>query len=63
MNKNIFINIDFKYLLAGFLFVLISCNNNKINYHHTQNDIVENCSPKGLGEVGTLMVHHIYNQK
>ena len=35
MNKNIFINIDFKYLLAGFLFVLISCNNNKINYHHT----------------------------
>ena len=37
--------------------------NEKINYHHTQNDIVENCSPKGLGEVGTLMVHHIYNQK
>ena len=35
MNKNIFINIDFKYLLAGFMFVLISCNNNKINYHHT----------------------------
>ena len=35
MNKNIFINIDFKYLLAGFMFVLISCNNNKINYHYT----------------------------
>ena len=35
MNKNIFINIDFKYLLAGFMFILISCNNNKINYHHT----------------------------
>ena len=37
--------------------------NDKINYHHTQNDIVEKCSPKGLGEVGTLMVHHIYTQK
>ena len=37
--------------------------NDKINYHHTQNDIVENCSPKGLGEVGTLMVHHIYTQE
>ena len=36
--------------------------NEKINYHHTQNDIVQNCSPKGLGEVGTLMVHHIYEQ-
>ena len=36
--------------------------NEKINYHHTQNDIVQNCSPKGLGEVGTLMFHHIYEQ-
>ena len=36
--------------------------NEKINYHHTQNDIVQNCSPKGLGEVGTLMVHHVYEQ-
>jgi len=37
--------------------------NETANYHHTKNDIVQNCSPKGLGEVGTLMVHHIYEQK
>ena len=37
--------------------------NNKTNYHHTLNDIVENCSAESLWQVGTLMVHHIYNQK
>ena len=37
--------------------------NEKDNYHHTHRDIVENCSPKGLGEVGTLMLHHIYGIK
>ena len=37
--------------------------NEKDNYHHTHRDIVENCSPKGLGEVGTLMLHHIYGKK
>jgi Zn-dependent M28 family amino/carboxypeptidase len=36
--------------------------NEKINYHHTKNDIVANCSPEGLSQVGTLMVHHIYEQ-
>lgn len=35
----------------------------KTNYHHTHNDIVENCSPESLWQVGTLMTHHIYNQK
>ena len=35
----------------------------KTNYHHTQNDVVENCSPQSLWQVGTLMVHHIYDQK
>ena len=37
--------------------------NEQDNYHHTHQDIVENCSPKGLGEVGTLMLHHIYGIK
>jgi len=37
--------------------------NEQDNYHHTHQDIVENCSPKGLGEVGTLMLHHIYGTK
>ncbi|MAV15253.1 MAG: hypothetical protein CMG08_00360 [Candidatus Marinimicrobia bacterium] len=37
--------------------------NEQVNYHHTHQDIVENCSPKGLGEVGTLMLHHIYGIK
>jgi len=37
--------------------------NEQDNYHHTHQDIVENCSPKGLGEVGTLMLHHIYGKK
>ncbi|MBT4318833.1 MAG: M28 family peptidase [Candidatus Marinimicrobia bacterium] len=37
--------------------------NEKTNYHHTQKDIVANCSPEGLSQVGTLMVHHIYEQK
>lgn len=37
--------------------------NEQVNYHHTHQDIVENCSPKGLGEVGTLMLHHIYGKK
>ena len=36
--------------------------NESINYLHTLNDIVQNCSPKGLGEVGTLMVNHIYGK-
>jgi len=36
--------------------------NEKINYHHTQNDIVANCSKEGLQQVGTLMVHHIYEK-
>ena len=35
----------------------------KTNYHHTYNDIVENCSPESLRQVGTLMVQHIYNQQ
>ncbi|MBC8345738.1 MAG: M28 family peptidase [Candidatus Marinimicrobia bacterium] len=35
----------------------------KTNYHHTYNDLVENCSPESLWQVGTLMVHHIYNQQ
>ncbi len=35
----------------------------KTNYHHTYNDIVEKCSPESLRQVGTLMVHHIYNQQ
>ena len=37
--------------------------NEKTKYHHTQKDIVANCSPEGLSQVGTLMVHHIYEQK
>ena len=37
--------------------------NEETNYHHTQNDIVENCSPQSLWQVGTLMVHHIFDQK
>jgi len=28
-------NINYKYLAICFLFILISCNKNKINYHHT----------------------------
>ena len=34
----------------------------KTNYHHTHNDVVENCSPQSLWQVGTLMVHHIYDR-
>ena len=34
----------------------------KTNYHHTHNDVVENCSPQSLSQVGTLMVHHIYDR-
>ena len=37
--------------------------NEKTNYHHTHQDIVQNCSPKGLGDVGKLMLNHIYNIK
>ena len=37
--------------------------NNKTNYWHTHNDIVQNCSPNGLYQVGTLLVNHIYNKK
>ena len=35
----------------------------KTNYHHTHNDVVANCSPNSLWQVGTLMVHHIYGQQ
>tara|TARA_B100000902_G_scaffold75131_1_gene80008 strand:+ start:3472 stop:4395 length:924 start_codon:yes stop_codon:yes gene_type:complete len=35
--------------------------NDRVNYHHTHNDIVQNCSPEGLRQVGTLLVNHIYN--
>lgn len=34
--------------------------NSKVNYHHTHNDIVENCAPDGMQQVGTLITHHIY---
>ena len=37
--------------------------NDQINYHHTHNDVVANCSPQSLWQVGTLMVNHIYDQK
>ena len=37
--------------------------NDKTNYWHTHNDIVQNCSPNGLYQVGTLLVNHIYNKK
>ena len=33
------------------------------NYHHTHNDVVANCSPNSLWQVGTLMVNHIYGEK
>ena len=35
--------------------------NDKVNYHHTHNDIVQNCSPEGMRQVGTLLVNHIYS--
>ena len=35
MNKKKILDIDFKYLAICSLFILISCSNNKINYHHT----------------------------
>tara|TARA_Y100000996_G_scaffold168861_1_gene131255 strand:- start:269 stop:1192 length:924 start_codon:yes stop_codon:yes gene_type:complete len=34
--------------------------NDKVNYHHTHYDIVQNCSPEGMGQVGTLLVNYIY---
>ena len=37
--------------------------NDQINYHHTHNDVVANCSPHSLWQVGTLMVNHIYTEK
>jgi Zn-dependent M28 family amino/carboxypeptidase len=37
--------------------------NDQINYHHTHNDVVANCSPHSLWQVGTLMVNHIYAKK
>ena len=37
--------------------------NDKTNYWHTHNDIVQNCSPNGLYQVRTLLVNHIYNKK
>ena len=37
--------------------------NDKTNYWHTHNDLVQNCSPNGLYQVGTLLVNHIYNKK
>ncbi len=36
--------------------------NETVNFHHTHNDIVQNCSPEGLYQVGTLLVNHIYNK-
>ena len=37
--------------------------NDQINYHHTHNDVVANCSPHSLWQVGTLIVNHIYTEK
>ena len=37
--------------------------NETVNYHHTHNDVVENCSSEGLYQVGTLLVNHIYSIK
>ena len=37
--------------------------NDKVNYHHTHNDIVQNCSPEGMRQVGTLLVNHIYKDE
>ncbi len=34
--------------------------NERVNYHHTHNDIVQNCSPEGMSQVGTLIVNHVY---
>ena len=31
------------------------------NYWHTQNDVVENCSPQSLQQVGTLLLNYIYD--
>ena len=33
------------------------------NHWHTQQDIPENCSPKSLEQVGTLLVNYIYAEK
>lgn len=33
------------------------------NYWHTQADLPEHCSAVSLGQVGTLLVHHIYGGK
>ena len=43
--------IDFKY------------PNSFTNFHHTLNDVVENCSAESLDQVGRLMVDYIYNRK
>ena len=43
--------IDFKY------------PNSYTNFHHTLNDVVENCSAESLDQVGRLMVDYIYNRK
>ena len=42
--------IDFKY------------PNSYVNYHHTMNDIIENCSANSLDQVGRLMLDYIYNR-
>ena len=36
--------------------------NSYTNYHHTLNDVVENCSSESLDQVGRLMVDYIYNR-
>jgi len=35
MIRDMLTNVNFKYLLSCFLFVLISCKNDKINYTQT----------------------------
>ena len=42
--------IDFKY------------PNPYTNFHHTLDDVVENCSAESLDRVGRLMVDYIYNR-
>ena len=36
--------------------------NKKQNFWHTLKDIPENCSPKSLEIVGTVVTHYIYNK-
>lgn len=37
--------------------------NRYANYWHTHSDVPANCSAESLGQVGTLLVHHIYSLK